>query len=140
MKGFYIFAILLTMMLGSCQQKENTSDASQLLEEIKQLYADGNYRETLDSIESLRSKYPTAIEERRQALRLWQEASLKMAQDDIAKTDSALQATTRQMEAETRIYERNMLGVKKDSLQARYEAMIGVVRMIRKRMEQSPLK
>ena len=132
--------IAVLLMLSSCQQKENTSDASQLLEVVKQLYEDGHYSEALDSIESLRSKYPTAIEERRQALRLWQEASLKMAQDDIAKTDSALQATTRQMEAETRIYERNMLGVKKDSLQARYEAMIGVVRMIRKRMEQSPLR
>ena len=59
-----------------------------------------------------------------------------MAQADIAVTDSALQATTAQMQAEQRIYERNMLGVKKDSLQARYEALIGVVRMIRKRMDE----
>ena len=58
-----------------------------------------------------------------------------MAQADIAVTDSLLQATTAQMNAEKRIYERNMLGVKKDSLQARYEALIGVVRMIRKRMD-----
>ncbi len=41
------------------------------------------------------------------------------------------------MQAEQRIYERNMLGVKKDSLQARYEALIGVVRMIRKRMDET---
>ena len=31
-----------------------------------------------------------------------------------------------------------MLGVKKDSLQVRYEALIGEVRIIRKRMEESP--
>ena len=65
-------------------------------------------------------------------------ASLKAAQQDIALTDSALQAVTAQMQAETRIYERNMLGVKKDSLQVRYEALIGEVRIIRKRMEESP--
>ena len=59
-------------------------------------------------------------------------------QQDIALTDSALQAVTAQMQAETRIYERNMLGVKKDSLQVRYEALIGEVRIIRKRMEESP--
>ena len=60
-----------------------------------------------------------------------------MAQQDIALTDSALQAVTAQMQAEPRIYERNMLGVKRDSLQARYEAMIGVVRMIKKRMKET---
>ena len=80
--------------------------------------------------------FPKAIHERQEALRIWQEASLKMAQQDIALTDSALQAVTDQMQTETRIYERNMLGVKKDSLQARYEALIGVVRMIRKRMNE----
>ena len=33
-------------------------------------------------------------------------------------------------------YERNMLGVKRDSLQARYDAMCGVVKMIRMRQKQ----
>lgn len=107
-----------------------------LLSEIEQLYEQGDYRTVLDSIESLRAKFPTAVAERHRALQLWQEASLRLAQQDIAITDSALQAVTSQMEAESRIYERNMLGVKKDSLQARYEALIGVVRMIRKRMEE----
>ena len=107
-----------------------------MLTEIEKLYEKGQYRTALDSIESLRMHFPKSVEARRKALRLWQEASLKMAQADIAVTDSALQATTAQMQAEQRIYERNMLGVKKDSLQARYEALIGVVRMIRKRMDE----
>ena len=69
-------------------------------------------------------------------MEIWQDASLKMTQDDIGRTDSALQAVIRQMESETNIYKRNMLGVKRDSLQARYEGLIGTVRVIRKKMEE----
>lgn len=133
---FFLFAALI-IALTSCQ-KQADDGAARMLAEIEKRYEQGQYRTVLDSIEALRAKYPKATDERRRALRLWQEASLKMAQEDIAVTDSLLQATIAQMNAETRIYERNMLGVKKDSLQARYEALIGVVRMIWKRMEELP--
>ena len=135
-----ILIAAVVVVLTACQQKHENDGANALLAEIETLYETGQYRTALDSIESLRRRFPTSVEARRKGLRLWQEASLKMAQADIAVTDSALQATTAQMQAEQRIYERNMLGVKKDSLQARYEALIGVVRMIRKRMSDSPLK
>ncbi len=135
MKRTFFLIVALVVALTACQQKSDDG-AAQLLTEIEKLYEKGQYRTALDSIESLRRRFPTSVEARRKGLRLWQEASLKMAQADIAVTDSALQATTAQMQAEKRIYERNMLGVKKDSLQARYEALIGVVRMIRKRMDE----
>ncbi|MBO4486061.1 MAG: hypothetical protein J5734_02870 [Prevotella sp.] len=117
-----------------CEQKKDEGAAT-MLTEIEQLYEQGNYKAALDSIVLLRARFPKALAERQRALRIWQEASLKQAQEDIALTDSALQAVTAQMQAETRIYERNMLGVKKDSLQVRYEALIGEVRIIRKKME-----
>ena len=60
-----------------------------------------------------------------------------MAQQDIARTDSALQSTTKRIETETDRYTRNLLGVRRDSLKARYEAMCGVVRMIHLRMKQN---
>ena len=138
-RTFFLIATVM-VALTACQQKSDDDEAAQLLTEIEELYEKGQYRTALDSIESLRMRFPKSVEARRRALRLWQEASLKMAQQDIAVTDSALQATSAQMQVEQRIYERNMLGVKKDSLQARYEALIGVVRMIRKRMADSPLK
>ncbi|MBR6456133.1 MAG: hypothetical protein IKS72_04280 [Prevotella sp.] len=140
MKRTFFLIAAAVVALTACQQKSDNDAAAQLLTEIETLYKQGEYRTALDSIESLRMRFPKSVEARRKALRLWQEASLKMAQQDIAVTDSALQATTAQMQTEQRIYERNMLGVKKDSLQARYEALIGVVRMIRKRMADSPLK
>ena len=138
-RTFFLIATVM-VALTACQQKSDDDEAAQLLTEIETLYKQGEYRTALDSIESLRMRFPKSVEARRKALLLWQETSLKMAQQDIAVTDSALQATTAQMQAEQRIYERNMLGVKKDSLQTRYEALIGVVRMIRKRMADSPLK
>lgn len=137
MKRTFFFIATALVVLTACQQKNENDGATALLAEIETLYETGQYRTALDSIESLRRRFPTSVEARRKGLRLWQEASLKMAQADIAVTDSALQATTAQMQAEQRIYERNMLGVKKDSLQARYEALIGVVRMIRKRMDET---
>ena len=136
MKGIFLLIVAVVGLLTACQQNTDNNEALQLLAEIEELYEKGQYRTALDSIESLRMRFPKSVEARRKALRLWQEASLKMAQQDIAVTDSALQATSAQMQAEQRIYERNMLGVKKDSLQARYEALIGVVRMIRKRMDE----
>ena len=138
-KYIVIAAVVAMLTATSCKQKKDDG-AVTMLAEIEQLYEQGNYNAALDSIKLLRVRYPKAIDERQRALRIWQEASLKAAQQDIALTDSALQAVTAQMQAETRIYERNMLGVKKDSLQVRYEALIGEVRIIRKRMEESPQK
>ena len=136
MKKTLFIAAAAIFLLSGCQKKtDDEAAARELLSEIEKLYEQGQYRTALDSIESLRMRFPMSVEGRRKGLRLWQEASLKMAQEDIAVTDSLLQATTVSMNAEPRIYERNMLGVKRDSLQARYEALIGVVRMIRKRME-----
>ena len=136
MKKTLLFLMAAITLSTGCQKTDE--GAARMLAKIERLYEQGEYKTVLDSIESLRARFPKAVEERRKALKLWQEASLKMAQADIAVTDSMLQATTAQMNAEKRIYERNMLGVKKDSLQARYEALIGVVRMIRKRMEENP--
>lgn len=107
------------------------------MSEIDSLYANGHYKETLDSIMSLRASYPKAVESRKKALHIWREASLKLAQTDIAQTDSALQTTLRAIDGETDLYRANMLRAKRDSLKARYEAMCGVVRMIHLRQKES---
>ena len=107
-----------------------------LLAQIDSLYNKGNYSAALDSITQLRERFPKAVEARKHALKVWQDASLKMAQDDVAKTDILLQETESQLQTETDRYRRNMLGVRRDSLKARYEAMCGVVRMIHMRQKQ----
>lgn len=133
-----MLTIALVLAFVACTQRTTEDDkAAQLLEKIEKLNREGAYAAALDSITSLRKQFPRAVNARRRALEIWQEASLKMTQDDIGRTDSALQAVTRQMEAETNIYKRNMLGVKRDSLQARYEGLIGTVRVIHKKMEEN---
>lgn len=133
-----MLTIALVLAFAACTQRTTEDDkAAQLLEKIETLNREGAYAAALDSITSLRQQFPRAVNARRRALEIWQEASLKMTQDDIGRTDSALQAVTRQMEAETNIYKRNMLGVKRDSLQARYEGLIGTVRVIHKKMEEN---
>lgn len=122
--------LIITIWLVSCAPTEDEKAAA-LVQSIDSLYAQGKYADVLDSIESLRRTYPMAIESRKHALKVWQEASLKLAQTEIAQTDSALQATIALVQTSATIAERNKLGVKRDSLQARYEAMCGVVRMIR---------
>ncbi|WP_373174409.1 hypothetical protein [Prevotella merdae] len=126
---------LAAMLLSACSQSEEDK-AKPLLAKIDSLYKSGNYRATLDSIAQLREHYPQAIEARKTALRLWQNASLKLAQADVASTDIKLQEMTEALKTETNLYRRNMMTVKRDSLQARYEAMCGVVRMIHLRQKQ----
>ncbi len=131
----HIWLILCTLLICSCTPSEDQK-AARLLSQIKTLYKDGCYTEVLDSITALRMQFPKAIESRKEALRIWQNASLKQAQADIAQTDSALQTVLRSIPMESNLYKANMMRVERDSLKARYEAMCGVVRMIRMRQKQ----
>lgn len=134
MKKFTLIT-LVALALASCAKTDDDM-AQKMLTRINSLYESGNYRATLDSITVLRDRYPAAIEARKTALVVWQNASLKMAQADVAQTDILLQQTIAKIASTTDRYERNMLGVKRDSLQARYDAMCGVVKMIRMRQKQ----
>lgn len=132
MKKITLLSLVAIALLSSCQKSEDEK-AAPLMNKIDSLYNAGNYQATLNAITQLRADHPKAIESRKKALKTWQDASLKMAQADIARTDSALQATTAQLAAEKNLYKKNMLGVKRDSLQVRYDALCGTVRVIHKR-------
>lgn len=131
MKKLITFFVLLLVLAGCSSTPEE--QATGLMTQIESLYEAGQYKAALDSIEMLRMRFPRAVEARKKALVIWNDASLKMAQADIAVTDSALLATEALMAQETEIFKRNMLGVRRDSLKARYEALCGVVRMIKLR-------
>lgn len=133
MRRIFFFAVAL-IGLSSCAPTDEEK-AQPLVDCIDNLYKEGKYKQCLDSITALREHFPTAVEARRKALVVWQNASLKMAQADVAATDILLQQTIDSINAATDRYKRNMLGVKRDSLQARYDAMCGVVRMIRMRQK-----
>lgn len=131
----YILTIILAAVLVGCSESDEQK-AERMLAQIDSLYEKGQYKEALDSIVSLRTTYPSAINIRKKALRIWQNASLKIAQKDVAQTDVLLQETLRMIESETDLRKANKLRMRRDSLQARYEAMCGVVKMIHMRQKE----
>lgn len=133
-KVFFLTAVAALTLL-SCGPTES-DNAAALVAQIEQLYADGKYQTVLDSITSLRQRYPKEVEARRRVLPIWQDASLRIAQADIARTDSALQATIAEMEAAKTIRERNFIGIRRDSLQVRYDVLVGTVRVIHRRQQE----
>lgn len=132
MKKATLLALAAMALMASCQKTEDEKAAS-LMNKIDSLYKAGNYQATLNAITRLRANHPKAVESREKALKIWQDASLKMTQAEIGRTDSALQATIAQYGAEKDLYRKNMLRVKRDSLQVRYDALCGTVRVIHKR-------
>ena len=132
MKRATLLTLAAMALMASCQKTEDEKAAS-LMNKIDSLYKAGNYQATLNAITRLRANHPKAVESREKALKIWQDASLKMTQAEIGRTDSALQATIAQYGAEKDLYRKNMLRVKRDSLQVRYDALCGTVRVIHKR-------
>lgn len=132
MKKATLLTLAAMALMASCQKTEDEKAAS-LMNKIDSLYKAGNYQATLNAITRLRANHPKAVESREKALKIWQDASLKMTQAEIGRTDSALQATAAQYGAEKNLYRKNMLRVKRDSLQVRYDALCGTVRVIHKR-------
>ena len=132
MKKITLLVMAALALLVSCQQTEDEK-AAPLMCKIDSLYKAGNYQATLNAITQLRANHPKAIESRERALKIWQDASLKMTQNEVGHTDSALQATIAQYGVEKDLYKKNMLRVKRDSLQVRYDALCGTVRVIHRR-------
>lgn len=132
MKKATLLTLAAMALMASCQKTEDEKAAS-LMNKIDSLYKAGNYQATLNAITRLRANHPKAVESREKALKIWQDASLKMTQAEIGRTDSAMQATIAQYGAEKDLYRKNMLRVKRDSLQVRYDALCGTVRVIHKR-------
>ena len=132
MKKATLLTLAAMALMASCQKTEDEKAAS-LMNKIDSLYKAGNYQATLNAITRLRANHSKAVESREKALKIWQDASLKMTQAEIGRTDSALQATIAQYGAEKDLYRKNMLRVKRDSLQVRYDALCGTVRVIHKR-------
>ena len=135
MRKHIIILAAMAFLLTACDDS-GSKEAQTMLDNICTLRDNGHYAEALDSIKSLRQRFPKAIKQREQALEIWQDASLRLARQDIAVTDSALMAVEKQMANATDIATRNKLGVRRDSLKIRYEALCGTVRIILKRQQE----
>ena len=134
------------MGLVACK-KPVDNGAKEKLQKAQTEYEEGRYSEALNTIEQLRSEYPEAIEERRQALRLFQEVSLKQAQEDLARTDSLLEDVKRQQDRLQAAMKQNPYSKQiehdltearrlRDSLQVRFDTQCEKIKYILKKMKE----
>ena len=126
-----VMAFIILFALSACHWTTEDEKAQPMLEEIEKSVERKDFRSALDSIILLRDRFPKALQARKRALELWQEASLLQAQHEVEVTDSALQATIAAIDKAPTLLEQNLLRNKRDSLKARYDAECGVVRIIR---------
>lgn len=141
--------LFVVLLLTSCQSEK--ADANALLEDVHLQYDKGNYVQCLALIDSLRATYPEDLSARREALKVYQQASLAVAQHDLAAIDSALKVTASSyitlsatVEAHKRdlcatpeeLQNLNLLRKKRDSLQVAYDVTCAKIRYIRKRQKQ----
>lgn len=97
MKHLILF-IVAALMLAACGDNAK-QEAQKLLMEAQVHFEQGNLDAASKDIDSLRKTYPTIVEARKGALKLHQEIELKAAQDEMARTDSLLQAANQELEA-----------------------------------------
>ena len=151
MKLHLIIYIALAATLAGCAEKQDR-ELQALVTEMRESYAEGRDSACLAAIDTLRAKFPKAIAERREALKLYQEASLRIAQKQLAYVDSALEAekhifqtmeksvaahkekgiaTAEELTALTR---KRML---RDSLQTQFDVLCAKIKYIHKRQKQA---
>lgn len=87
-----ILALLSALAVACTTQGRGEQGAQELLEEAQTAFDGGQYDKAITTIERLRRDYPKAVEQRRAALELYKEASLKKTQAELAQTDSLLEA------------------------------------------------
>lgn len=144
-------ALIAVAALAACGDNGARSEADRLLERANTEFESKQYDKALRTIDSLRRVYPNAIETRKEALKLYQDISLKQAQDDLALTDSALQAVKaayRQLKdsvekkranltaTEDELSTLNLTKVKMDSLQVRFDVQCAKIKYIHKKQKE----
>lgn len=146
----HLIIIAISLLAASCTGSGEKA-AANLLGEIRQAYAEERDSECLVLIDTLRSRFPKAVAERKAALSIYQEASLRRSQRDLAHTDSALQAVAADYAGQKQTVEQRhaagiatseeltaltRLRIRRDSLQTRFDVLCAQIKYIHKRQKQ----
>ena len=146
-----IIILSAVLFLVACGNTNNKAKA--LLDEARLALDERRYDDVLAKIDTLRNKYPRAIEERKQALPLWQKAELLRTQDELAVVDSLLAVVesayneVRQLQnqadksGDQEAWKRhnrtaNQLKARKDSLQNRFDEACAKIKYIHKKQKE----
>ena len=140
-------ATLLVIACGESPQEQATKLAQQAAISCEE----GRLIEARQLIDSLRRTYPDIVEARKAALKLHQEVELKMAQQELARTDSMLVLANRELEARQQQVDAHKAAVKataeeltlltrtrmrRDSIRTQYETLGAKIRYIRKKQKE----
>lgn len=146
----HLIIIVISFLAAACAGG-GEKGASDLLGEIRQAYAEERDSECLVLIDTLRSRFPKAVAERKAALAIYQAASLRGSQRDLALTDSALQAVAAAYAVQKQAIEAHhaagiatpeeltaltRLRLRRDSLQTRFDVLCAQIKYIHKRQKQ----
>lgn len=85
----YSFLIVATLALCSCGGVSPEEEGARMLSEARAALQAKDYNAARDTIMSLRKRFPTAIEARKQGILLLDSVELFAAEDSLAKADSA---------------------------------------------------
>lgn len=143
-------ALTAALLLAACTDSKQ-KEAEAMLQRADQLFSEQKYDRALIAIDSLRKVYPSAIETRKQALKLQQNIELKRSQEELALIDSTLQAVRQNYEYQRQKVEKDkqelratpeeltMLTktrVRRDSLQTRFNVLCAKIRYIHKKQKE----
>ncbi len=139
------------LMLWSCGGNEAQKQAEEMLEKAGVCFEQGQYDEALTVIDSLRKIFPSAIDTRKKALELYQDIELKKTQQELAVTDSLLQAVNHDYAYQQEKVERDkaalratpeeltmltLTRMKRDSLRTQTEVLGAKIRYIHKKQKE----
>lgn len=144
------FVFVAALSLTSCGNKTEES-AELLFQQASACCDSGNYDKTLALIDTLRNKYPEAIEARKKALKLYADASEKQAQERIAELDGQLQKAEKKFSEMKVIVEKHkkegkatseeltsftMLRMHRDSIRTQFDTECEKIKFIHKKRQQ----
>ncbi len=147
-----IFALIAMLLLASCGGNSIDKKAGELLNEAQAEFESGEYTKAISTIDSLRKKFPKAIEARKKALSLYQQVELKRAELRVQDADTVLQRVEQEYQkmkatvdglkskgAATvdQLRNVNLLRVKRDSLKTVFDVECAKIKYIKKKMEEN---
>lgn len=131
---------------------ENPQEQAELLaQQAAACCEDGRLDEARTLIDSLRRTFPNIVEARKVALRLHQDVELKIAQQELARTDSVLVVVNRQLDSLQQQVDAHkaalkataeeltaltLTRVRRDSIRTQFEALGMKIRYIRQKQEE----
>lgn len=141
----------VTAALTACGDSTR-QQAESLLKQAGYDFEHGRYDMALASIDSLRKKYPDMVEVRRKALTLYQDISLKKAQEALEETDHMLREanTTYEMMKETVARKKaelkvtaeelntlTLMRMRRDSLQTAFDTQCAKIKYIHRKQKEN---